>query len=216
MKKYNPISPLRKAYYNRKVEALGQIQPTHDIGKWLTVLSALSGTKTIVEIGTWSGAGSSAAIARGVLNNPNTDVSVIGYEVNKRMSEQSSKRLSKYPFFKVVYGSIVSVEELEVEELNGDEHSWLEMDKKWISDAPNVKGTIPAEIDLCLLDGGEFSTYPEWKLLEERITNWVVLDDIHVRKNRKVLKEAIDSGRWIIVDKSDERNGTAVLKRLMY
>lgn len=52
-----------QAYNNRKIEALGQIQLSHDIGKWLTVLSSLSSTKTIVEIGTWSGAGSSAAIA---------------------------------------------------------------------------------------------------------------------------------------------------------
>lgn len=216
MKLNNPISRVVKAYNNRKVEALGQIQLSHDIGKWLTVLSSLSSTKTIVEIGTWSGAGSSAAIAKAVLNNPNSEIAVYGYEVNKRMSEQSTKRLSKYPFYQVIYGSIVTVDELEVEELNGDEHSWLEMDKKWISDAPYVKNTIPSEIDLCLLDGGEFSTYPEWKLLEERITNWVVLDDIHVRKNRRVLKEALESGRWILVDKSDERNGTAVIKRINY
>lgn len=216
MKFKNPISRVVQAYNNKKVEALGQIQLSHDIGKWLTVLSSLSSTKTIVEIGTWSGAGSSEAIAKAVLNNPNTDIAVYGYEVNKRMSEQSTKRLRKYPFYRVIYGSIVTVDELEVEELNVDEHSWLEMDKKWISEAPYVKKTIPSQIDLCLLDGGEFSTYPEWKLLEERITNWVVLDDIHVRKNRKVLKEAIESGRWVLVDKSEERNGTAVIKRINY
>jgi beta-glucosidase/6-phospho-beta-glucosidase/beta-galactosidase len=62
-----------------------------------------------------------------------------------------------------------------------------------------------------LLDGGEFSSYAEYVALKDRVVKWLILDDVNVRKNCRVLKEAIESGDFTQVWKSNERNGTAIL-----
>ena len=69
------------------------------------------------------------------------------------------------------------------------------------------------EIDLLILDGGEFSTYSEFQLLKSRVTKYVVLDDIFTRKCKKILQEVQSSNEFEVIYFSTERNGSAVLYR---
>ena len=65
-----PHSPLQRlaALIIGTLPAKGQITHRDTVGKWIELLSSLDEVKSIVEIGTWSGRGSSQCIKRGVLS----------------------------------------------------------------------------------------------------------------------------------------------------
>jgi len=195
----------------------GQIRRNHEIGMWITFLASLPSVNSIVEIGTWNGKGSSKAIVRGVMlkSKPKRlPVTVCGYEINPEMAKSASKVLRRFTFFKVIYGSVINIQDLDRNNLGETEKIWLEQDVAWMKNAPNVYSTVPECIDLLILDGGEFSTFAEFRLLNERVTDWIILDDTNTRKCAEILRLVKDEKRFQVIYESDERHGTAVLKRL--
>jgi hypothetical protein len=128
------------------------------------------------------------------------------------MYRKSKKFLAKYSFFQPIYGSIVTLEELDNQNLSADEESWFKQDAESTLVAPLVEKFIPEQIDLLLLDGGEFSTYAEFKKLESRVRKWIILDDTRTRKCMKILEEVRVNPRYLVVSESFERNGTAVIR----
>lgn len=191
--------------------ARGQILETQEIGIWLIALSGLEEVKQIVEIGTWSGRGSSRLLLKGASNR--SGCQIWGLEANHQMFLIAKRYLENKPF-NLLWGSIVDAEELDSSNLTPEEAPWFEGDLKSLENTPNVLAQLPHEIDLLLLDGGEFSTYAEFKKLRSRIVNWLVLDDTNVRKNQRVLDEVLLDETFSLVHISNERNGTAVFKRI--
>ena len=194
----------------------GQITKNHDIGKWIAFVSSLPNINSIVEIGTWNGRGSSKAIVRGVKSRSKSNrskVRVFGYEINPDMAKAAKKALRNSTFFEVVFGSIVNVEDLDRSNLSAAEKSWLDQDIFWMKNAPNVLSTVPLSIDLLILDGGEFSTLSEFNALNSRVTHWMILDDTKTRKCAEIVRLVRESKNFEVVYESDERHGTAILKR---
>ena len=195
----------------------GQIRRNHEIGKWITFLASLPSVNTIVEIGTWNGKGSSRAIVRGVMSKSKPKrlpVTVRGYEINPEMAKSANKVLRRFKFFNVIYGSVINIQDLDRANLGETEKIWLEQDEVWMKNAPNVYSTVPEYIDLLILDGGEFSTLAEFRLLNKRVTGWIILDDTKTRKCSEILNLVKDEKRFEVIYESDERHGTAILKRL--
>ena len=172
-------------------------------------MSSLSSTSVIIEIGTWNGKGSSNLIARGVVKSKNINKTVIGLEINKNFVTKAQKNLKKYQFFKVLHGSVVNVSEVDRDDLTDSEINWLTDDLINIEKVPVILDQLPSEINLLLLDGGEFTTYAEYKNLKSRINGYVILDDTESRKCRRILLEA--KKEKLVIFESHERNGTAVL-----
>jgi hypothetical protein len=180
-------------------------------------LSSLSSTKTILDVGTWSGAGTTLCIAEGVRLRSNgllANVSVIGVELNEKFASMAKRRLRKFPFIRIIQGTLVESRQLDKESLSDEENAWLENDLQLMRDAPLVIDAIPLSLDLVILDGGEFSTYAEFLELKDRLAKWVVLDDVKTRKNRRVLEELQKDPAFALVAEEDERNGTAIFVKI--
>lgn len=196
----------------------GQITSKDSVGRWITHLSSLPEVQSIVEIGTWNGRGSSACIIRGVqarAADSRRGVQCLGLEVDKKMHARASRYLSRSPWFAVVNGSIVNENQLDRSNLSGTEIEWLAEDVRRIREAENIASRIFPKINLLILDGGEFSTYAEFKLLEGRLTGgggWLVLDDTKTRKCSRILTEVKLNPGFSVVYESDERNGVAVAR----
>lgn len=195
----------------------GQITSKDSVGRWIAHLSSLPEVQSIVEIGTWNGRGSSACIIRGVrarAADSGRGVQCLGLEVDKKMHARASRYLSRFPWFAVVNGSIVNENQLDRAYLSGTEIEWLAEDVRRIREAENLASKILPKIDLLILDGGEFSTYAEFKLLEGRLTGggWLVLDDTKTRKCSRILTEVKLNPGFSVVYESDERNGVAVAR----
>lgn len=194
----------------------GQISKKSELGKWIQFLSSLSDVLTIVEIGTWNGRGSTRLICLGVCVKPaqlQDRVQVHGYEINPIMYKNALPMARKYKFLHLHLGSIVDVSNLDSENLSAEEDSWYEADKKSIAQSPNVLDSVPNQIDLLLLDGGEFSTYAEFLLLQPRVSKWLLLDDTKVRKGFKIVELLKEQTDFHLVYESDERNGVAIFRR---
>jgi tyrosine-protein phosphatase YwqE len=91
---------------------------------------------------------------------------------------------------------------------------WYDNDLEKMKTSKNVLSEIPKEIDLLILDGGEFSTYPEWNKLKNR-TKIVVLDDTNYHKCSKIVQEILDDVNYKSLHVvKDDRNGFCVFEKI--
>ena len=170
--------------------------------------------KIIVEIGTWKGMGSTLCILESML--PDSEFTTL--ESNKTFYDIAMFNLKKYEGkFKMIYGSIVSYEEVESFTSNYNleplKQQWLKEDLYNISQCPNVINEIPSEIDFLLLDGGEFSTYNEWIKLKNR-TKIVALDDIREIKTSLIHHELLNDENYELLEETSEGNGFSIFKKI--
>jgi len=191
----------------------GQISSRNEIGRWIELLASMDENKIVVEIGAWNGLGSSKMIVRGFRNRRLRDSRAVGFESNRDLYEVAKKNLRRHSDYQLVYGSIVTEDELDKSNLTEIEKGWLESDIQDLRQVPFCLDQVPDEIDLMILDGGEFSTFAEFAKLNSRVRNWIVLDDTNTRKCQRILAELSQDSPWNIVFLSNERNGTTVLKR---
>lgn len=190
----------------------GQISSDTLIGQWLNVLAQLSSVRQVVEIGTWRGGGSTRIISESLTHRP-TPAHAWCLEANERMANEAARRHAANNGITVIWGSIVTVDDLDLEDLTPDEVNWSNDDVEMLTTCPMVSHALPREIDLLLLDGGEFSGTAEWAVLQDRVVGWVLLDDTATRKNAKVLSMIMKDRRFEVIEVSPERNGTAIVRR---
>jgi predicted O-methyltransferase YrrM len=163
--------------------------------------------KTILEIGTWKGMGSTKCI----LDSIDDSVEFISLESNMEFFNIARNNLSSYSSkFKQIYGRIIEIDEVlefskEVD-LTPQQKGWLDEDIKNFNKCENVFDNLPEVFDLIFLDGGEFSTYPEWTKLKSR-SKIILLDDINVLKCNKIYNELIDDPNYELLDKTNEGHG---------
>ena len=195
----------------------GQIRRNSELGRWLYLLSTLDQNKVFVEIGTWNGRGSTQIICKGISTRAKDSRNACefhGYEIDPAMYRKASRLARNHEFLKLHFGSIIKTNQLDRQDLSELEKNWLIKDEELILLAPNVLSSVPREIHVLLLDGGEFSTFAEFQELVPRVTGWIALDDTKVRKCRKIV-ETLDSGEdFRLVFDSDERNGVAIYMRI--
>ena len=170
---------------------IGQVLPNSDIGFWVSAIATDPEVRVIVEIGTWKGGGTTECIRRGFLKR-SEKARAVCLESNRRMAAMASRRHRASAHIDVVWGSVVSGDELDREALGDQEIEWFEQDLRAIADCPQVNTRLPDVIDFLILDGGEFSTYNEWCLLGPRTSKWCLVDDTLTRKGRRIIKEVRD------------------------
>jgi len=169
---------------------------------------------TVLEIGTWKGLGSTKCIIDSIDN----EVSFLSLETNKSFYDIAVENLKSYQDkVKLIYGRIVEKDEIlnfvQTINLNRWEEQWLREDLENVDKCENVLNQIPKKIDLLLLDGGEFSTYPEWLKLKDRSTV-IMLDDTTVTKCKKINDELKSSENYTLVFETLEGHGFSVFKKI--
>ena len=166
--------------------------------------------KTIVEIGTWKGLGSTLCI----LESMEQDSDFTTLESNKTFYDIAVSNLKTHEGkLKMIYGSSVSYDEVNTfasnYTLENFKKEWLKDDLNNINLCPDVINEIPNKIDFLLLDGGEFSTYSEWQILKSR-TKIVALDDIRELKTKQIYEELINDDNYELVIETPDGNGFCV------
>ena len=71
---------------------------------------------------------------------------------------------------------------------------------------------IPEQIDLLILDGGEFTTVPEYKVLKGRYSI-VALDDIQALKTKAIHEYLLQKEDHELITTDNERNGFSIFKK---
>jgi len=194
-----------------------------DFGKNIAALSQIS--ETVVEIGTWNGCGSTRCVIAGMEKNLLCDKvrSFISIELVKEMYDQAIVNVPENGYTKLLNGTIIEPKDLDWFDVEKHLASCKDVERQHfelyyekeiqaISDVKNVLDQLPEQIDLLILDGGEYSTYPEWQILKSR-TSIVALDDTHLLKTKKIQEELVNDPEWHMFWQSSSRNGCAIWRR---
>jgi len=196
----------------------GQINLDSKLGKIIYDFVKRNDINIIVEIGTWNGYGSTECIKQSIIENNKVlyDVYSLETDINMYNIAKSNHNL---PNFKLILGRIIDEEDMKWFDwdkyFNGtdgvhDHHKkidWMNQDIKNLRSVENVLYMLPEKIDLLILDGGEFSTYPEYKKIGNR-AKIIILDDSNEMKCKKIREEIISDIKYeILYDEPNDRNG---------
>ncbi len=203
------------------MDTTGQVNyEDNKLGRYLVDISGLPDVKTIVEIGTWNGAGTTRCILTGIKNSNKTDYDFTTLECSPEFYiiaiKNNCKIINKNMHF--IHGKIVDEDLIDkwfdTSILSSEQYGWMLQDKGWMAEVPNVLDIIPQQIDFLVLDGGEYSTYLEWQLLKDRV-KYVALDDTQALKCKRIREEVLadDSFEIIEDDLHGSRYGFLVFKK---
>lgn len=199
----------------------GQINLNTKLGNIIYNLVYFNKFKNIVDVGTWNGLGTTYCVLKALEDkNELTATNLYTVELYPEMVEIAKKNLSKYLHlnnFKMLNGSMIDFNEVywfdhSSIDFNNDMHAklWYEKDIQNLKNSKNIFNELPNNIDLLILDGGEYSTYPEWKKLESRV-KYFVLDDSNILKCNKIRQEVLQNKNIeILHDVQNDRNGYVV------
>ena len=201
------------------MEELGQIRLGTPFGDYLYNLCYRNPLiKTVVEVGTWKGLGSTECIIRGLSDSGKEGISFISIEAEPGMYAMACKawegRLPSWVSF--LHGRVVDIDEMDDENLGSghpDESLWFKQDRDAFMTCPNILDQMPSKIDFLFLDGGEFSTNVEHAKLKDRCM-FVGMDDTTARKCRSIRKEVLSnpSKYEVLLDNPWYRNGIMVYR----
>lgn len=179
-----------------------------------------------VEIGTWNGQGSTLCFWDG-LSTRTDNWKFISFEANKNFYDQALNFWGDKPNnqFNLVHGRIIEIEDMWTLETphvkaNYENHVHKSLSKRFFdSDVEAFKSCNNEahllenmEIDVLLLDGGEFSTFAEFKLLKPK-SKIIILDDTLELKTRMAHRELLDDPEWDCIIDSHDRNGFGIHKK---
>lgn len=190
---------------------MGQITVDTQFGNLLKEICRVEpNIKTVVEIGTWDGMGSTQCIILGLQQSEKTNIQFLSLETNKKMYDAAcaawKDTLPSWASF--IHGRVVDVHEMDSVELSDAEQEWFKEDVQAIMSCPNVFNLMPAKIDMLLLDGGEFTTKNEFLKLVDRC-NIIFADDTNIRKCKWIREHVLcnPDKYHLIFDAPQNRNG---------
>jgi hypothetical protein len=200
----------------------GQITIAHEGGRLLRAYAGLPDVHTIVEIGTWNGMGSTRCLLGGMATRPPGDCTLWSYEVCREMHARAlANNPDLAPNIRLIWGRLTKdlvhpdefADEFFLDYSRDDKFVWYNQDRSAIEGARDVFDTLPPHIDLLVLDGGEFSTWHEWRLLRHRFT-YCFLDDTRQIKCARIVEEVRDRpDMYRVVWEAQEGNGRMLIQR---
>lgn len=187
----------------------GQIRLYQRLGYWIQSYAKNTDFQRYLEIGSWNGRGSTVCFAAGLYDRNPTSFTFQSLEINASRVQESIECWKGFPFVKIVHGRILpelpDIRSIHTSIVN----DWQLDDEQHFFTAPFVDVGSP---DVVLLDGGEYLTYFEYKLLKQSAKVFL-LDDTNVAKCSRIVVELLADPEWYLVEKGDDRNGWAVFQR---
>ena len=149
--------------------------------------------ENVLDIGTWNGLGSTTVMYE-ALKSKNIKFEITSLETDKIAHKNALKNLRGKSEITLILGRIVDLEELpDINKINFEKHNlisenveWFIQDKRRYKKTKNILPSLKESFDFILFDGGEFSTFAEFKKLFKR-TKYFALDDVDTYKQYDVL-----------------------------
>jgi hypothetical protein len=190
----------------------GQIKLYQPLGQWIASVASNTLFTRFLEVGSWNGRGSTICFAAG-FEKRNTPCLLKSFEINvERANESKAVWNGRMSSIEIIHGRILSTLP-DVKSIHSNiVESWQADDERSFLDSPFID-VSDFKPEVVLLDGGEYITYFEYKLLEPT-THVFLLDDANAEKCRRVCEELTANPKWKLVDRGDDRNGWAVFQRV--
>ena len=170
----------------------GQIDDKTSGGKLIYEFIQKFDIQNVLEIGTWNGLGSTLVI-HNALASKDLKFSFMSIETDKIAYNYARKNLKDFPI-NLKLGRIIEIGDLpdpslinfRKHNLNPVNIEWFYQDLRRYKKTKNINSHLKNQYDFIFFDGGEFSTFAEFKLLYSR-TRYFGLDDIQTYKQYEVL-----------------------------
>lgn len=188
---------------------VGQINRGTEFGELLYQIVIQPDIKTIVEIGTWNGCGTTKCIIDGIKDSHENKV-FLTFESNREKYNEAinHNKNNITENIKFIFGRLTDVYDLTWLKhitLRPEQQVWLWEDIENYKNCPLVIDQIPEQIDLLLLDGGEFTTVPEFILLKNKY-KFLALDDIQELKCHEIYKQLLKRSNHELIYQGQTRS----------
>ena len=209
----------KQCYTTLQKQNIGQIC-NDDFSKEIKNYASNLNYKHFLEIGTWNGLGSTAAFSKG-FEKRTDDYIFYSLECNKDKCTDASKLYTDNDKIHILNEVIWNEEPKDFYEIF-PQCLTNDMYKHWNEvDIINMKKCnlflnrtdLPEMFDVILLDGGEFTTYFEYKILKNRC-KILMLDDINADKCKLIVEEIKNDTSWKILKTDNVRNGYLIAEKL--
>jgi len=211
---------------------VGQINIGSTSGDLIYDVVKREDVNNIVEFGTWNGFGSTTCVIKSIIDS-GVEKNFVSIELYPDMYEEAKENLTEknlIKYVKLLNGRVIDVNDVfwfdhnlvtDTMKKGQDQHGisalhsqlWYYKDLDFLKKAKNILDELPESIDFLILDGGEYSTYPEWIKLKDRV-KIVALDDTKSLKCEKIRKEIIESNEYeAVYDNQDYRFGFSIFER---
>jgi hypothetical protein len=206
----------------------GQINLDTKLGQHIYNIIKNHDIKTILDIGTWNGYGSTMCCLQSIIDN-NKNCNFISVEANHEQFLEAKLNLKNYvKYVQLFYGRITHLNDLvslnDYDEsfftlFNKDlQEQWYQVDVNQHATAPYIYDTIISimnnHINLLISDGGEYCSHGEFNKLKD-IVDFIILDDTNTIKNyntAEIIRKSPDQYE-ILADDTNERNGFMVCRK---
>ena len=195
----------------------GQINTETEFGKALVNIAMDLENKNFLDIGTWNGNGSTYCLVLGVnLRGCSDNVKVVSVESNRFILEEASKNYRNQKddtnFLELKWGriaeSMMTLEEIKAHPKFKDVEThfnlYYETDLRDFMIAPIIKPN--EDLDVVVIDGGEFCGMADWLAVEKYKPRIVALDDTSVMKTCDVMDLLKKSKEYEVIQEGNERN----------
>ena len=193
----------------------GQINMNSTFGKEIYNICKLDDVRNIFEVGTWNGQGSTCCVMNAIIKKENSIL--YSLEGDNNMYNKAKQYWSNYKTNNklillngVIHKEIVDYQnnnELFVKEWYDGEYNVLKTSN--IIDINNI-----TNIDLIILDGGEYTTQGDFNILIKKKPKYIALDDTNVYKCKDIRKYLLDSKEWTLYkENTKERNGWSIFQK---
>lgn len=192
----------------------GEIQINDTIGHNLIHLMKFHDIKNVLDIGTWSGKGTTLCLYLGKTHYDRSDLTIHTIEINKQRHEMAREFYKNLPNIKLYNGTILS----KLPSYTDMRNRFPNIVKDWLFDdilnfenSEYIYNKLP-KIDLVVFDGSEYLTYYEYLVLKDKV-NYIICDDSNVEKCDLIKNELVNSDEWICLFIGNERNGNCGFRR---
>lgn len=196
----------------------GQINMNSQFGKEIYSIASLPDVRNIIETGTWNGQGSTLCVMNAIINKNNSILYSI--EANKVMYEKAVSFWNKYDTSNklnlingTLHRSIVSRNE--VMKFYNTNHVPYETEhyipEKNFLESNLININIFKDIDIIILDGGEYTTKEDFNILNKFKPRFIVLDDSNIFKCKECRQKLLDNPEYKIYSENlNDRNGWSI------
>jgi hypothetical protein len=196
----------------------GQVNPDSAFGNMIMEIASESEYTTFLDVGTWNGQGTTRCLYNSVGKRPG--VHIYSVETNAKMYQEAVSFWTPCPpSLHLLYGTLskgaMTVEEIRAHPLFDDVkvhfNIHYEQDCKDLEAAPIVE--LPPQIDMVILDGGEFCGAADFRRASLLHPKVIALDDIRIMKNKENYERLLEDSEWKLVARGKDRNGWAIYSR---
>lgn len=200
----------------------GQINMDSDFGMCIYRICIDDSIRNIIEVGSWNGEGSTICVMNAIIDKPGSKLYSV--ECDPRMYQMARNFWSKYNTHErlVLMNGTLHNKVADLDMLNQlyngnipyyNEHYVPE--KHMAENSPILDVENITDVDVIILDGGEYTSEEDFNVLIKKNPKFICLDDVNVYKCKNIRQQLLNDGNWQLFDENlGQRHGWSVFKRV--